>query len=168
MTALSRENHHWKPPMQATHNIKLHCLVECFAPLRQITVIKEKVTGLMGWPYNHLRVPFRGWPFCKRRIFEEHFRCDGKLWTEKDAVSYCQSSETCSRALLSPLAIATALVPRLSLNRWRRWAMENSQRLKYALLNCLINCFNFSSSTDPHLRKTRGRNSDHHCPKVTR
>lgn len=41
----------------------------------------------MGWPYNHLSVPFRGRTFCKFRIFEEHFRRDGKLWTEKDAVS---------------------------------------------------------------------------------
>lgn len=74
--------------MEATQNIKLHyCLVECFAPLRQIIVIKEKVTGLMGWPYNHLSVPFRGRTFCKFRIFEEHFRRDGKLWTEKDVVS---------------------------------------------------------------------------------
>lgn len=90
----------WNSAIQATSNIKLYQrLVESLAPLHQITVNKEKLTDLTGLLFDHLSVPCMGSLFCKVRIFKEHLRWDGKLDTEKDAVSHNCHRLSASRKL---------------------------------------------------------------------
>lgn len=62
----------------------------------QITVIKEKVTDLVGLLYNCLNEPFLGRVFGKFRI-SKHFRQDRKLHTEEDAVSLTTTTVFLSR-----------------------------------------------------------------------